>query len=89
MPSYWHFQPIGYQQHRTNGLSLVVAAIALWNTVYLEKAIQKLKRVRGGLSEELLTHLSPLAWEHINLTGDYVWRPDGGPRNQPLPAFAP
>jgi hypothetical protein len=22
------------------------------------------------------THLSPLGWEHINLTGDYVWRPD-------------
>jgi Tn3 transposase DDE domain len=72
------------QQHRTNGLSLVVAAIVLWNTVYLEKAIQKLKRVRGNLSEELLTHLSPLGWEHINLTGDYVWRPDGGVRNSRL-----
>ena len=34
------------QQHRTNGLSLVV--------------------------------------EHINLTGDYVWRPDGGVRNSHL-----
>ena len=22
---------------------------------------------------ELLVHLSPLGWEHINLTGDYVW----------------
>ncbi|BBA33900.1 transposase Tn3 family protein [Methylocaldum marinum] len=22
----------------------------------------------------LLQYLSPLAWEHINLTGDYVWR---------------
>jgi hypothetical protein len=21
-----------------------------------------------------LRHLSPLGWEHINLTGDYVWR---------------
>ena len=19
-------------------------------------------------------HLSPLGWEHINLTGDYIWR---------------
>jgi Tn3 transposase DDE domain len=24
--------------------------------------------------ERLLQHLSPLGWEHINLTGDYVWR---------------
>ncbi|CDK58611.1 transposase [Escherichia coli IS9] len=23
---------------------------------------------------ELLQFLSPLGWEHINLTGDYVWR---------------
>jgi hypothetical protein len=22
----------------------------------------------------LLQHLSPLGWEHINLTGDYTWR---------------
>jgi len=23
---------------------------------------------------ELLQYLLPLGWEHINLTGDYVWR---------------
>jgi hypothetical protein len=22
---------------------------------------------------ECLPHLSPLGWEHINLTGDYIW----------------
>jgi hypothetical protein len=22
---------------------------------------------------ENLAHLSPLGWEHVNLTGDYVW----------------
>ena len=21
----------------------------------------------------LLAHLSPLGWEHVNLTGDYIW----------------
>ena len=21
----------------------------------------------------MLAHLSPLGWEHINLTGDYIW----------------
>lgn len=26
------------------------------------------------MDDELIVHLSPLAWEHINLTGDYVWR---------------
>jgi Tn3 transposase DDE domain len=24
--------------------------------------------------ESLLRHLSPLGWEHINLTGDYMWK---------------
>jgi hypothetical protein len=27
-----------------------------------------------SLDDNLLEHLSPLGWEHINLTGDYVWR---------------
>jgi len=26
------------------------------------------------VDDKLLPHLSPLGWEHINLTGDYVWR---------------
>jgi hypothetical protein len=32
----------------------------------------------------LLVHLSPLKWEHINWTGDYHWRRDGGLRNRKL-----
>ena len=31
-------------------------------------------RLRGTLiTEALILQLSPLAWDHINLTGDYVW----------------
>ena len=26
------------------------------------------------MEEKLLPRLSPLGWEHINLTGDYTWR---------------
>ena len=29
---------------------------------------------RHAVDEALLQYLSPLGWEHINLTGDYVWR---------------
>jgi hypothetical protein len=28
----------------------------------------------GRASMTLLQYLSPLSWEHINLTGDYLWR---------------
>ena len=81
------------QQHRASGLNLVVAAIVLWNTVYLERAIQALRNQGQMIPEALLVHLSPLKWEHINLTGDYHWRRDGGLRNRKLRplrnAFAP
>ena len=62
------------QRYRASGLNLVVSAIVLWNTVYLERTIEYLK-TQGQLNEELIPYLSPLGWEHINLTGDYVWPP--------------
>jgi TnpA family transposase len=62
------------QRYRASGLNLVTAAIVLWNTVYLERASAAL-RGNGSLADEaLLPFLSPLGWEHINLTGDYLWR---------------
>ena len=62
------------QRYRASGLNLVVAAIILWNTVYLERAIRCLKEHGLSSDENPLQHLSPLGWEHVNLTGDYVWR---------------
>ncbi|MCD1119152.1 Transposase and inactivated derivatives, TnpA family [Chryseobacterium piscicola] len=61
------------QRYKASGLNLVTAAIVLWNTVYIEKAVQHLKEQGEEINEELLQHLSPLGWEHIHLTGDYVW----------------
>ena len=60
------------QQHRASGLNFLVTAIILWNTRYLERAVAAL-RESEDVPDRLLAHLSPLGWEHINLTGDYVW----------------
>ena len=69
------------QQHRAGGLNLVVAAIVLWNTAYMERAIRHLRARGEKIPNELLPYLAPLGWQHINLTGDYIWteslRPDG------------
>jgi TnpA family transposase len=65
------------QQHRASGLNLLVSAIILWNTRYLEQAVTQLRQVED-VPDHLLAHLSPLGWEHVNLTGDYIW---GAPRN--------
>lgn len=60
------------QQHRASGLNLLVTAIILWNTRYLERAVAALRQVEE-VPDHLLAHLSPLGWEHVNLTGDYIW----------------
>ena len=62
------------QRYRASGLNLVTAAIVLWNTVYLERAANALRNSGQGVDDALLQYLSPLGWEHINLTGDYLWR---------------
>ncbi|EJL3688942.1 Tn3 family transposase, partial [Salmonella enterica subsp. enterica serovar Typhimurium] len=62
------------QRYRASGLNLVTAAIVLWNTVYLERATSALRGNGTALDDTLLQYLSPLGWEHINLTGDYLWR---------------
>ena len=62
------------QRHRASGLSLVIAAIVLWNTAYLERASRAGLPQNPDLGDQLLQFLSPLGWEHINLSGDYLWR---------------
>jgi hypothetical protein len=69
------FAPSGLHvpRHRASALNLVVAATILWNTVYLDRAVEELRNQGMDISEEFLEHLSPLGWEHVVLTGDYVW----------------
>lgn len=61
------------QRYRASGLNLLVAAIILWNTAYLQRAVDYLRVHGNAPGPEDLAHLSPLGWEHINLTGDYHW----------------
>lgn len=72
------------QQYRASGLTLVTAAIVLWNTVYLEAAVKQLRSEGVTVKEELLQHVSPLGWEHINLTGDFHWNVKQTPPNGEL-----
>jgi TnpA family transposase len=61
------------QAFRASGLNLVVSAIVYWNTVYLSRIVQHLRDQGRDIPNLLLKHISPLAWEHINLTGIYSW----------------
>jgi Tn3 transposase DDE domain len=72
------------QSFRASGLSLITAGIVHWNTVYLDRAVQQLRAQRVAVPDDLLAHVAPLGWEHIALTGDYVWS-----AIKPEPSFRP
>jgi TnpA family transposase len=61
------------QRYRASGLNLAVAAITLWNTVYLGRAVDQLRSQGAVIDDALLAHIAPLGWEHITFNGDYVW----------------
>jgi hypothetical protein len=55
-------------------LNLVIAAIALWNTLYMERSVEHLRSRGVAAPDPLIAHLSPMGWAHVSLTGDYLWR---------------
>jgi len=63
-------------QLRAAGCNLITAAIVLWNTSYLQRAVDALRMAGETVSDELLPHVWPLSWDHIILTGDYRWSAD-------------
>ena len=70
------------QHYRIAGINLLAAIIIYWNTLKLGEAV--LPRNKAGLEMpvEFLTHVSPLGWEHINLTGEYRWPGTDHPRSR-------
>lgn len=58
------------QLQRASALNILINAISVWNTVYLTQATEY-RKDHKQLNEELLKHISPLGWEHINFLGEY------------------
>ncbi|MGM0867601.1 MAG: Tn3 family transposase [Bacillota bacterium] len=71
------------QLQRASALNILINAITVWNTVYLTEATKILKE-KGLLKEELLPHISPLGWEHINLLGEYSFDLKKAPKSNEL-----
>lgn len=51
----------------------MIAAIVYWNSTYLADAVQHLRDQGKSVPHALLTHTSPLTWEHIGFSGDFLW----------------
>jgi TnpA family transposase len=61
------------QQFRASGLNLVIAAIVFWNSTYIADAVAHLRAIGEPAPDTWLAHTSPLSWEHISLSGDFLW----------------
>ena len=61
------------QINEASCLNLVVNAIILWNTVYMQAIIEQLRKEGYKISDEDLRHLGPARFEHINPYGHYTF----------------
>ena len=61
------------QQYRASGLNLLIAAIVYWNSTYMADAVVHLRATGEVVPDEWLTHTSPVGWEHVGLSGDFLW----------------
>lgn len=61
------------QEYRASGLNLVIASIVWWNSTYMADAVAHLHQTGEEVPDHLLAHTSPVGWEHIAFSGDFLW----------------
>jgi TnpA family transposase len=61
------------QEDQLGALGLVVNAIILWNTIYMDAVLGQLRAEGFDVRDEDVARLSPLAHEHINMLGQYAF----------------
>lgn len=65
-------------------LNLVVNAITVWNTVYMQAVLEQLKSEGYEIKEEDVKNLSPARSEHINMYGKYYFNIEEGLKRKEL-----
>jgi TnpA family transposase len=61
------------QEDQLGALGLVINVIVLWNTLYINAALQQLEAEGFPIRPEDVSRLSPLVFDHINLLGRYAF----------------
>ncbi len=59
------------QEDQLGALGLVVNAIVLWNTLYMDTALNQLRAEGFEVNADDVARLSPLIYKHINFQGRY------------------
>jgi hypothetical protein len=57
------------QEEQLGSLGLALNIVVHWNAIYMQEAIQQLRRDSMDVRDEDLSHLSPLIWRHLNFLG--------------------
>jgi TnpA family transposase len=71
------------QEDQLGALGLVLNAVVLWNTVYMDAALQQLRAAGQEVRDEDVARLSPLGFKHLNFLGRYSFTaPQKGPLRQ-------
>ncbi|MEJ8632188.1 Tn3 family transposase [Streptomyces sp. MS2.AVA.5] len=61
------------QEDQLAALGLVLNAVVLWNTRYLDAAVAQLRAEGHSIKDEDVARLSPLKDRHINFLGRYLF----------------
>lgn len=78
------------QEDQLGALGLVVNVIVLWNTLYMNAALEQLQIEGFPIKAEDVARLSPLVFDHINLLGRYAFSvPDAVQRGELRPLRSP
>ncbi len=59
------------QEDQLGALGLVLNAVILWNTTYIQDALEALRAVGKDVLDSDVARLSPLLSQHINFSGTY------------------
>jgi len=62
------------QEDQLGALGLVTNAVVLWNTIYMQKALDHLREQNFEIDPEDEARLSPLSYGHINVLGNYSFK---------------
>jgi len=61
------------QEDQLGTLGLVLNVILLWNTIYMDAALEQLRNEGFPVNPEDVARLSPLIYDHINFHGRYAF----------------
>jgi TnpA family transposase len=61
------------QEEQLGALGLVVNAIILWNTIYMDAALEQLRKEGYPVKDDDVARLSPTVHHHINMLGRYTF----------------